>query len=160
MVCVNKFVVYCSNLRVLTGSKNLSWKNFPNKFVINGEITPISKIDVREGPVLGFTVQGLQISLSWGSDPIKSTLPIRGDEAVTYPDKRALGLVIHQFKTLAAKCLWLFWTSIFWNDCYFFLLFEWDSCTLFYFKFLGFSDRFYFHFPQSCTCSFCCFLSW
>ena len=49
VVCLNKFFVYCSNLRVLTGSKNLSWKNFPTKFVIYGEITPISKIDVRGG---------------------------------------------------------------------------------------------------------------
>ena len=114
----------------------------------------ISKIDVREGPVLGFTVQGLQISLSWGS-PYKEYPPNQGKWSCNIS-----WYVIHQFKTLAAKCLWLFWTSIFWNDCYFFLLFEWDSCTLFYFKFLGFSDRFYFHFPQSCTCSFCCFLSW
>ena len=47
-------------------------------------------------------------SVYLGDHPIKSTLPIRGNKAVTYPDKRALGLVIHQFKTLAAKCLWLF----------------------------------------------------
>ena len=134
-------------------------EEFSHQFAINGEITPISKKDVREGPVLGSLFKGYR-SVYLRDHPIKSTPPIRENKAVTYPDKRALGLVIHQFKTLAAKCLWLFWTSIFWNDCYFFLLFEWDSCTLFYFKFLGFSDRFYFHFPQSCTCSFCCFLSW